>query len=69
MNFATNYKRGFFLRQIEQRIVRIYQFPIFDGIAVVQEREEFRVYQRTKIEPLSSAAVKVPIIERAHNRL
>jgi len=69
MNFTTNYKRGFFLRQIKQWIVRIYQFPIFEWIAVVQEGEEFRVYQRTKIEPLSSAAVKVPIIERAHNRL
>jgi len=69
MNFPANYKRSFFLRQIKQRIIRIYQFPIFDGVAVIQEREEFRVHIRTKVEPLSPAAVKVPRIERAYNRL
>ena len=59
MDLATEDEMGGVGRDVVERVVRVYEAPIFRRGAVIRERVVILERRRVEIEPLAFAAVEV----------
>jgi hypothetical protein len=57
MDFSANDKFRFFGGEVEERIVRVYESPILERIAVIEEGVGLLIYFWSDLKPLTSSTI------------